>query len=132
MARPRKTKKQTARHNGIDLRKLKKELKLIPFDIKREMRFLDLLFSERNIVRTQAEREVLKDLIDRASGTVKFYQNRLLRFQECYDLTKEKKPIDHSLLLPDERESLLKWPDGVAEQAPPVDENPDLRTGTDG
>jgi len=131
MARSRKTTNKTAKHNGIDLRKLKKELKLIPFDIKREMRFLDLLFSERNIVRTQAEREVLKDLIDRASSTVKFYQNRLLRFQECYVRTKERKPIDGNLLLPDERESLLKWPAQGAEQET-VAEQPDLRTGTDG
>ena len=118
-------------YNGIDLRKLKKELKLIPFDIKREMRFLDLLFSERNIVRTQAEREVLKDLIDHAGKTVKFYQNRLTRYQECYNCFKAKKSFDNNLLFPDEMQSLLKWPSsgGNAETAQP---NEELRTGTDG
>jgi len=131
MARPRQHQKTSDRLNGIDLRKLKKELKLIPFDIKREMRFLDLLFTERNIVRTQAEREVLKDLIDRASGMVKFYQNRLLRFQECYDRFRDKKPIDNTLLLPDEKQSLLKWP-APAAQPDTAREQPDLRTGTDG
>jgi len=116
---------------GIDLKKLKKELKLIPFDIKREMRFLDLLFSERNIVRTQAEREVLRDLIDRASSAVKLHQNRLTRFQECYDRFKEKKSFDNSILLPEEMQSLRKW-HLRPKQEEPCGQEVDLRTGTDG
>ncbi len=131
MARQRKKGKVADKFPGIDLRKLKKELKLIPFDIKREMRFLDLLFSERNIVRTQAEREVLKDLIDHAGKTVKFYQNRLIRFQECYNRYKEKKSFDNNLLMPEEMQSLLKWPNPSANEQPSQQEG-DLRTGTDG
>jgi hypothetical protein len=131
MPRLRRNEKPTSRFHGIDLRKLRKELKLIPFDIKREMRFLDLLFSERNIVRTQAEREVLRDLIDRASDSVKFYQSRLVRFQECYNQFKEKKSFDNTLLFPDEVQTLQKWTEGE-QNGETHQRNHDMRTGTDG
>jgi len=131
MARPRNHRKNAKNRNGINLRLLKKELKLIPNDIKREMRFLDLLFAERNFVRTQAEREVLKDFIDTARGMVEFHQNRLERYQKCYDQLKAKKAFDHGLLLPEELHAL--------QDGSPCTEEPDyaanvesLRTGTDG
>lgn len=113
------------------MKKLKRELRLIPFDIKREMRFLDLLFSERNIVRTQAEQEVLRDMIEQARTTVRFHQSRLNRFQDFYDRLKRKKCFDQTLLSPNEVESLRKWPPmtGGGKDCIPID---DLRTGTDG
>ena len=123
--------KATNMWTGIDLRKLKKELKLIPFDIKREMRFLDLLFSERNIVRTQAEHEVLRDMIDHARSCVEFHQDRLVRFQQFYDRVRKKKPIDQNMLFPVEMQSLLKW--SVTDEVEQPHMEPDkLRTGTDG
>ncbi len=120
------------KYPGIDLRKLKKELKLIPFDIKREMRFLDLLFTERNIVRTQAEREVLKDMIDGARKMVEFYQGRLDRFEECYKRFKEKKAFDNSLLRPDELQNILKLSAEKKSAIAAEQKGDDLRTGTDG
>lgn len=131
MARPRNHRKSPKSHNGINLRLLKKELKLIPNDIKREMRFLDLLFAERNFVRTQAEREVLKDFIDTARGMVEFHQNRLERYQKCYDQLKARKAFDHGLLLPDELHALQDGPPCVEEPGYAADLER-LRTGTDG
>jgi len=110
MARPKKNGRQTRNYPGLNLRKLRKELKLIPFDIQREMRFIDLLFSERNSVRTQTERNVLKDMIDGATKTVEFYQNRLERYQECYRQFKDRNTFDNNLLLPEELQSLRNSP----------------------
>ena len=106
MAKQRTNNKNPKNRTGVSLRQLKKELKLIPNDIKREMRFLDLLFADRNFVRTQAEKEVLKDFIDSAKEMVEFHQNRLERYQACYDQLKTKKAFDLGLLLPDELHAL--------------------------
>jgi hypothetical protein len=131
MARPRRKRKNATNNAGFSIRHVKRELKLIPNDIKREMRFLDLLFAERNLVRTQAEREVLREFIESAKGMVEFHQNRLERYQKFYDQLKARKSVDTGLLLPDELR-LLQGP-------PPEKEKPDytvghegLRTGTDG
>ena len=110
MGRPRTNGNNSKNLTGISIRQLKKELKLIPNDIKREMRFLDLLFVEKNFSRTQAEKEVLKDFMDRAKKMVEFHQNRLERYQQCYDQLKEKKTFDLSLLLPDELQFLRGEP----------------------
>lgn len=106
MGRPRTNGNNVKNQTGINIRQLKRELKLIPNDIKREMRFLDLLFAERNFSRTQAEREVLRDFMDSAKKMVEFHQKRLDRYQQCYDQLRAKKAFDLSLLLPDELESL--------------------------
>ncbi len=131
MGRPRGNRKSAKNQTGVTLRQLKKELKLIPNDIKREMRFLDLLFAERNFSRTMAEREVLKDFIQRAKGMVEFHQNRLERYQQCYDQLKAKKAFDLGLLLPEELQSLRNMP-SQAEGAGYPAEGEGLRTGTDG
>ena len=131
MGRPRKDRKNSKNGTGVSIRELKKELKLIPNDIKREMRFLDLLFAERDFSRTQAEREVLKDFMDRAKKMVEFHQNRLDRYQQCYDQLKAKKAFDLSLLLPNELQSLRGEP-LQAEASAHTTESEGLRTGTDG
>jgi hypothetical protein len=131
MGRPRTNGNNSKDRTGISIRQLKKELKLIPNDIKREMRFLDLLFAERNFSKTQAEREVLKDFMDRAKKMVEFHQNRLDRYQQCYDQLQEKKAFDLSLLLPDELQALRGEP--LQAEAPAYStEGEGLRTGTDG
>jgi hypothetical protein len=111
MAKQRTNNKNPKNRTGVSLRQLKKELKLIPNDIKREMRFLDLLFADRNFVRTQAEREVLK--------------------QACYDQLKTKKAFDLGLLLPDELHALQSGPSQKEKPAYTI-ERQGLRTGTDG
>ena len=131
MARQRANQNKSKDQTGISLRQLKKELKLIPNDIKREVRFLDLLFAERNFLRTEAEREVVKDFIDSAKQMAEFHQNRLERYQACYDQLKTTKVFDLGLLLPDElkalqsgsssKKELTYWTDGQR-----------FRTGTDG
>jgi hypothetical protein len=131
MPRPRTNKKNSRKPNGVSLRQLKKELKLIPNDIKREMRFLDLLFAERNFVRTQAEKEVLKDFIDSAKEMVEFHQNRLERFQTCYDQLKAKKSFDLALLFPDELHALQGGSTQAETSASSINQET-LRTGTDG
>ena len=131
MARPRTNRNNSKNQTGISLRQLKKELKLIPNDIKREMRFLDLLFAERSFVRTQAEREVLKDFMDRAKQMVEFHQNRLERFQKCYDQLKATRAFDLGLLFPDELQ-LLRGEPSQGERPESVTEGEGLRTGTDG
>jgi len=131
MAKQRTNNKNPKNRTGVSLRELKKELKLIPNDIKRQMRFLDLLFAERNFVRTQAEREVLKDFIDSAKEMVEFHQNRLERYQACYDQLKTKKAFDLGLLLPDELHALQSGPSQKEKPAYAI-ERQGLRTGTDG
>jgi hypothetical protein len=130
MARPRNKTRKSDKRNGVSLRQLKKELKLIPNDIKREMRFLDLLFAEKNFVRTLAEKEVLRDFIDSAKQMVEFHQNRLERYQTCYDQLKARKSFDLALLFPDELYALQSG-STKARPASPADEQT-LRTGTDG
>ena len=131
MTRQRTNNKKAKNRNGVSLRQLKKELKLIPNDIKREMRFLDLLFAERNFVRTEAEKEVLKDFIDSTKQRVEFHQNRLERYQACYDQLKTKKAFDLDLLLPDELNALQSGASLKEEPASSTD-GQRLRTGTDG
>ena len=131
MGRPRTNGNNSKNRTGISIRELKKELKLIPNDIKREMRFLDLLFAERDFSKTEAEREVLKDFIDNAKKMVEFHQNRLDRYQQCYDQLKAKKAFDVSLLLPAELRSLRGEPLQPEESTYPTEEER-LRTGTDG
>jgi hypothetical protein len=131
MAKQATNRKNAKNRTGVTLRQLKKELKLIPNDIKREMRFLDLLFAERSFVRTEAEREVLRDFIDSAKEMVEFHQNRLERYQACYDQLKAKKAFDLGLLLPDELHALQSGPPSKEKPAYSVQKQ-GLRTGTDG
>lgn len=131
MGRARMKRAHSKNRTGVNIRELKKELKLIPNDIKREMRFLDLLFAERGFSRTEAEREVLRDFIDRTKKMVEFHQNRLERYQECYDQLKAKKALDLSLLLPDELQSLRDQSSRKGAAAYSTD-GQHLRTGTDG
>ncbi len=131
MGRPRTNGDNSKNRTGISIRQLKKELKLIPNDIKREMRFLDLLFAERNFSRTQAEREVLKDFMDSAKKMVEFHQKRLDRYQLCYDQLRANKAFDPNLLLPDELQSLQGEP-SQEETSACSTEGEGLRTGTDG
>jgi hypothetical protein len=131
MARQRTNNKKTKNRNRVSLRQLKKELKLIPNDIKREVRFLDLLFAERNFVRTEAEREVLKDFIYSAKQMAEFHQNRLERYQACYDQLKTRKAFDLGLLLPDELNALQSGTSLKEKLAYPT-EGQRFRTGTDG
>ena len=128
MARSKNGKHGINRANGLNLRKLKKELKLIPFDIQREIRFLDFLFAERNIVRTQAEKDVLRELIDRAKKMGEHHQARLDRYKEFYKQYKSNKSFNTDLLLPDELRALLKSPPQGSESE---QDKEDLRTGTD-
>ncbi len=132
MGTPRTNRNDKKNRRRVSLRLLKKELKLIPHDINREMRFLDLLFAERNISKTQAEREVLKDFIDRSKAMVEYHQDRLERFQRCYDQLKEEKAFDLALLLPGELQFLQGEPPSQAQSAPDLSEQEGLRTGTDG
>jgi hypothetical protein len=131
---PRTRKDQSARLIALNIRKLKRDLKAILLDVHREIRFLDLLFIERNSVRTEVEREVLKEMIERAKKMIEFHQNRLERYRECYRQVKERKSFDRSLLKPEELQSLLKLPaPGLAELAPGSAQSQEgLRTGTDG
>jgi hypothetical protein len=131
MGRPRTNGNNSKNRTGISIRQLKKELKLIPNDIKREMRFLDLLFAEKSFSRTQAEQEVLKDFMDRAKKMVEFHRKRLDRYQQCYDQLKAKKAPDLSLLLPHELQS-LRGKSSKAEASARSTEGEELRTGTDG
>jgi hypothetical protein len=133
MARPKTHHGDGKNNGGVSLRQLKKELKLIPNDIKREMRFLDLLFAERGFSRTRAEREVLMDFIDGARKMVEFHQDRLERYQKCYDQLKKDKTFDMALLFPEElqilRAEVTQEEGGQYEIETPVQ---GLRTGTDG
>jgi hypothetical protein len=131
MGRPKANGKNAKNRTGVSIRELKKELKLIPNDIKREMRFLDLLFAEKNFSRTEAEQEVLKDFMDRAKKMVEFHQSRLERYQECYEQLKAKKAFDPSLLLPGELQS-LRGEQPQAETSAYSAKGEGLRTGTDG
>jgi len=131
MARPRRNRKNATNHVGVSIRHVKRELKLIPNDIKREMRFLDLLFAERNLVRTQAEREVLREFIESAKGMIEFHQNRLERYQKFYDQLKARKSVDPGLLQPDELR-LLQGPPSQKGKPDYSIGHEGLRTGTDG
>ncbi len=126
--------KRSGNAHQVSVRELKKELKLIPSDIKREMRFLDLLLAEKNTAKTQAEREVLAEFIDTSKQRVKFHQNRLERYQECYNRLKSKKELDPGLLLPEEIEALRASPPAAEgpNRKDPLFEKEGLRTGTDG
>ena len=132
MGRPKINRNHPKNRSGVSLRLLKKELKLIPNHINREMRFLDLLFAERNISRTQAEREVLKEFIERSKAMVEYHQDRLERYQRCYDQLKAKKAFDLALLLPGELQFLQGETPSQAETPQGLPEREGLRTGTDG
>ena len=132
MARPKKNGSKAEMFPGLNLRKLRKELKLIPFDIQREKRFMDMLFSERNTVRTQAEREVLNEMIGLATSKVESFQDRLNRFEECYRQFKERKSFDSTLLSSEELNSLVSRPETTRVLPERQDQERTLRTGTHG
>jgi hypothetical protein len=114
---------------SLSLRLLKKELKLIPMDLKREMRFLDLLLTELEHAKTQAEKDVIRDFLDASRARVEYHQKRLERHEECYRQLKETKGFDTSLLLPEELHRLQQ----NREEASSVEtQESDLRTGTHG
>jgi len=114
---------------SLSLRLLKKELKLIPMDLKREMRFLDLLLIELEHAKTQAEKDVIRDFLDASRARVEYHQKRLERHEECYRQLKETKGFDTSLLLPEE---LRRLQDNHEEVSSVETQESDLRTGTHG
>lgn len=120
------------RSQHLSARHLKKELKLIPYDIKREMRFLDLLLCENNQVRTRVEREVVQQFIAKARAMVKFHQKRLERYEECYRQLRQKKTCDPGLLQPEELQELLGQGKPSSQIKSQLPQEPDLRTGTHG
>jgi len=93
---------------GINLRALRKEIKMIPFDIKKEMRLLDLLFNERSASRTQVEKDVLVELIENARGMINVHQDKLERFQRFYKQMRSGKHSDLQLLTAEELHLLQK------------------------
>jgi len=115
----------------ISIRLLKKELKLIPADINKEKRFLDLLIAESHTVRTQVEKEVLVEFIAQTKKKVTKHENRLGRYQQCYNQLKETKSFDRGLLFPEELILLQKAPKDK-NNLNPVSKGKELLTGTDG
>lgn len=113
----------------MSLRLLKKELKLIPMDLKREMRFLDLLLVEHEHAKTQAEKDVIRDFLAASRSRVEYHQKRLERYEECYRQLKETKACDTSLLLPEELHRLQQYQEDLRVLETP---EADLRTGTHG
>lgn len=87
---------------GINLRVLRKEIKMIPFDIKKEMRLLDLLFNEKTTSRTQVEKDLLIELIEKARDMINVHQDKLERFQKFYNQIRLGKNSEMELLTPDE------------------------------
>ena len=132
MAKPRAARNISTPSPKVNLRKLRTELKLIPNDIRREMRYLDLLLSEKNSSRTEVEKNLLKDLIDGAKKKVKAHQDRLWRFERCQEQMKERKTFDMKLLTPDEFELLKKAPTPRKSRQKVVSDRGRRRTGTDG
>lgn len=114
---------------SLSLRLLKKELKLIPMDLKREMRFLDLLLIELEHAKTQAEKDVIREFLDASRGRVEYHQKRLERYEECYRQIKETKGCDTSLLLPEELHRLRQ---NHEEPSSIETQESGLRTGTHG
>lgn len=114
---------------SLSLRLLKKELKLIPMDLKREMRFLDLLLIELEHAKTQAEKDVIREFLDASRVRVEYHQKRLERYEECYRQLKETKGCDTSLLLPEELNRLQQNHEEASSVEP---QESDLRTGTHG
>jgi len=131
MRKPLNGKNHTHNLSEISLRQLKKELKLLPTDINKQRRFLDLLHAEKNIVRTDVERAVLIDFINTSKSKVDFFEKRLDRYQQCYQQLKEKKSFDKGLLLPDELESLKRKTRTKSPQKTFIGSK-NLLTGTDG
>ncbi len=114
---------------SVSLRLLKKELKLIPMDLKREMRFLDLLLVEHEHAKTQVEKDVIRDFLAASRSRVEYHQKRLERYEECYRQLRETKACDTSLLLPEELRRLQQ----SREDLPALEaQEADLRTGTHG
>ena len=131
MRKPLNGKNHKNNLSEISLRQLKKELKLLPADINKQRRFLDLLHAEKHTVRTDVERAVLIDFINTSKTKVDFYENRLGRYQQCYDQLKEKKSFDKNLLFPDELESLKQKTRTKSPQKTFIGSK-NLMTGTDG
>ena len=131
MRKPFEVPKQTFNLSDVSLRQLKRELKLLPADIKKQRRFLDLLHAEKQTVRTDVEKAVLIDFINTSKEKVDFFENRLDRYQQCYDQLKETKSFNRGLLFPDELEALKRKPKNKTSKKAFIGEN-DLLTGTDG
>lgn len=108
MGRPRKDGHTRNNRLGINLKVLKKEIKMIPFDIKKEMRLLDLLFNEKVASRTQVEKDVLLELIEKARDMINLHQNKLDRFQKFYSQIRSGNGSDNGLLTPEEMDNLQK------------------------
>ncbi len=115
----------------LSIRLLKKELKLIPADINKEKRFLDLLIAENHIVRTQVEKDVIVEFMQNTKKMVSFHENRLGRYQQCYEQIKDKKSFDRGLLFPEELQFLQKKPTTKGQKKSDPNNNK-LLTGTDG
>jgi hypothetical protein len=128
--------KQSKNPLGIDLRALRKEIRMIPFGIKKEMRFLDLLFNEKRTSRTQVEKEVLIELIEKARDVIQAHQDKLDRFQKFYNQMRSGKHSDTGLLTPEEiyifqshsHHTSLRRKEGKEEEC----HKEPLRTGTHG
>ncbi len=138
MAR-RSNSKRTKNPLGINLRLLRKQIKMIPFDIRREMRLLDLLFNEKGYSRTQVEKEVLVELIENARKIIKTHTDKLDRYQKMYQQIRSGRVSDLALLTPEEVDVLKKQPAasrGPAKKKREGKETPPsvmhLRTGTNG
>ena len=119
--------KQLAKEDGIIT--LRAQLSYSDYSVDQEEHIDNVVHASAD--RTEAEREVLKEFIDNAKKMVEFHQNRLERYQQCYDQLKAKKAFDVSLLLPAELRSLRGEPLQPEESTYPT-EGERLRTGTDG
>lgn len=119
---------------GINLRLLRKEIKMIPFDIRKEMRLLDLLFNEKGYSRTQVEREVLLELIEKARDVIKMHHDKLDRYQRMYDEIRTGRNTHAGLLTPEEIDVLRKrhTPRSSEKKKPEEAPKVHLRTGTNG
>jgi hypothetical protein len=119
---------------GINLRLLKKEIKMIPFDIRKEMRLLDLLFNEKGYSRTQVEKEVLLELIEKARNVIKMHHDKLDRYQKMYEEIRTGRNAHAGLLTPEEIDVLRKRQAPRSSEKKKPDEAPKvhLRTGTNG
>jgi len=105
---------------------------MIPFDIKKEMRLLDLLFNEKGISRTQVERDLLLELIEKARDMINVHQNKLERFQKCYDQIRSGKYSGIELLTPEELHIIQKESSSASIKKKEYAAKEPLRTGTHG
>ena len=129
----RKNNKERKNPLGIDLRALRREIRMIPFGIRKEMRFLDLLFNEKSASRTQVEKEVLVELIEKERDVIQAYQNKLDRFQKFYSQIRSGRHSDAGLLTPEEVYGLQRHSDHAPlRRKEEVSHREPLRTGTHG